>query len=210
MNKYLKIFILSAKCNLSFASVVMSIIKYLFYFILLVFIISNSSMFSGSPNDRLYFVSGIYLLIMFMYKCFYENALFVRYLVITDNLERVLIKPINPLFRILVEKIDITVLLVMIPTLIGILSFDSFKYSLLIFSGLVISFSIFILVLSLLLITSGKMPIEKLLLVLFLIGFIGLLSGFEIFLIAIFSIILLFFSIRLWNFALTKYTSASS
>lgn len=210
MDKYLKILVLSAKRQFSFLSVVISIVKYLFVYVLLFFVISNVSMFSGSTNDRLYFISGIYLLIIFLYKFFYENALFVRYLMITDSFERISTKPINSLFRISIENMDFTILIIAIPIFIGTLSFESFKYPLLILSGLIISISVYITVLSLLLLTSGKISIEKLLLSLFLIGFIGLSSGFEIFLIVIFSILFLFISIKLWNFALIKYTGASS
>jgi ABC-type uncharacterized transport system permease subunit len=61
-----------------------------------------------------------------------------------------------------------------------------------------------------LLLTLGKIPIEKLLLSLFLIGFIGVSGTFGILSITAFSILILFISIRVWNFALRKYTSASS
>jgi ABC-type uncharacterized transport system permease subunit len=167
-------------------------------------------MFSGSSNGKLYFISGIYLLVILLYRYFYENALIVRYLVITDGFERILTKPINPLFKILVEKIDTTALLMGTLIFVEVLAFDPSKYLLLILSGLIVSFSVFILVLSLLLLTLGKIPIEKLLLSLFLIGFIGVSGTFGILSITAFSILILFISIRVWNFALRKYTSASS
>jgi len=210
MKKYLKIFILSAESHLSLSSAIRSLFEYSFYFILLVLIFKNASMFSGSSNGKLYFISGIYLLVILLYRYFYENALIVRYLVITDGFERILTKPINPLFKILVEKIDTTALLMGTLIFVEVLAFDPSKYLLLILSGLIVSFSVFILVLSLLLLTLGKIPIEKLLLSLFLIGFIGVSGTFGILSITAFSILILFISIRVWNFALRKYTSASS
>lgn len=210
MKKYLKIFVLSAKSQLSFSSAVKSFFESSLYFILLVFVFSNASMFSGYSNDKLYFISEIYLLVILLYKYFYENALIVRYLVITDCLERILTKPINPLFRILVEKINMTDMLIGMSVFVGILFFNPSKYLFLVFSGLIISFAIFIIVLSLLLITSGKLPMERILIGLFLIGFLGLAGILNAMLILLFSVFLLVLSIRFWNYALTKYTSASS
>jgi ABC-type uncharacterized transport system permease subunit len=210
MKKYLKIFMLSAESHLSFSFVIKSLFEYSLYFILLFFISGKISMFSGSPNGKLYFISGVYLLVILLYKYFYENALVVRYLVITDSFERILTKPINPLFKIFTEKIDIIALLSGAATLIGILAFDPSKYSLLILDGLFISFSVFIAVISLLLFTRGNVPFEKLLLILFLIGFIGTSSILGVLTITVFSILFLFISVRLWNSALTKYTSVGS
>lgn len=201
---------LSAKNYLTFPAAVKSIFEYLVYFFLLFFVFRSTAIFSGSSNADLYSISGMYLLIIFLYKYFYENALVVRYLMITDSFERILIKPVNPLFRILVEKIDTAGLALFVSIFIGILAASPSRYLLLMFSGLVVSFSVFVLVLSLLLLTSGKLPVEKLLLGLFLIGFLGFANTPGIFATAALSIVFLIVSIRLWNFALRKYTSTGS
>ncbi len=208
--KYLKVFSILIKNNISFPQIVKDITQYLIYFILLNIIFTNIRYFSNYSNINLSLIAGGYILIILMHKYFYENALIFRYLLITDNFGIILLKPINSLLRLLVNKIDFVgfILLILIST--TIVYFGSFGYLLLIFSGLIISLSIFIFVLSILLISSGKFPWEKLLLSLFLIGFLGLVNIVGLCLVFLLSIILLIFSIKFWKHAITRYTSASS
>lgn len=208
--KYLKIISLVLKNFFSLELVAKGVLEYGFYFIVLIFVFKNVSHFSSYTYSDLNLTSAIYLLSIFLYKFFNENALIFRYLLISGNFDLILIKPINPLFRILINKMDVSGLIVSLALIFVSGYFGTFPNLLTVLTGLIISVSVFIFVVSLLLKTRGVIPFEKLLISLFLIGFVGIngmVSGLPI---LFASILLLFVSIKLWNYVLKNYAGFNS
>lgn len=207
--KYLKIISLVLKNFFSLELVAKGIFEYGFYFIILIFAFKNVSYFSSYTYSDLNLISAIYLLSIFLYKFFNENALIFRYMLISGNFDLVLVKPINPLFRILINKVDVAGLIVSLILVFVTGYFGTLPNPLTVLASLIIEVSMFIFVISLLLKTQGRVPFEKLLILLFLIGFIGIngtVSGLPILFVLI---LLLFISIKFWNYSLTKYSGTN-
>ncbi len=209
MKKYLKILSLKSKHNISILFI-KNVFEYGVYFILLNTLFNNLKYFSAFSTSQINIIVAIYVLILFVYKFFYETAQIFRYLVITSNFDLELLKPINPLFTILTSALDFPNLIIGISFLATVMYLNLSQNIILVISFLIFSISVFISVLSLLLITYGKFSFEKILLILFLGGFIWDKNASGAILTFLFSVFLLFFSIKFWNFALTKYTNASS
>lgn len=203
--KYLKILTLLIKNSISLKTVMFGIFEYGFYFILLNFLFKNISLFSNYSYIKINSISAIYLLTIYLYKYFLENTLIFRYLIITGNFDSFLITPINPLFRILVNKVDIVGLVTALTLSIFTLFWGYLPNLIPIIGSLVLSISVFIFVLALLLKTSGKIPFEKLLVLIFVIGLIGISGTISGPLILIASIIFLIISFRFWNLIISKY-----
>ena len=207
--KYLKVFILSIRNNTSLIFVIKNIFECFIYFFLLDIVFKNIRFFPNHSNTELYLLSAVYLLIIFLYKFFNEKVLLLRYLIVTDNTHLILLKPINPLYKILIDHLNFVTVAIII-LLIVIAPLYSLSNIILIISGIIISLTLFVFVLSLSLITNGELPLEKLLLLLFLLGFFEYCNLLDAALVFIISIVLLFASFRFWKFTLTKYTSVNS
>lgn len=210
IKKYLKIFSLSARSNISVTLLIKSILEYVLYFVVINFVLGNVRYFSGYSSYELNIISGVYVLLFLSYRFLYKNALIFRYLVVTRNFDLVLLKPVNSVFKLLTNKIDFEDLVVGTLLFLTLIYFAPFPYVVLVISGIAISLTIFITTISLLLITSGELPMENFLLTLFLIGFLGLVNMMGALVSILLALLLLFLSIQLWNYALTKYTNASN
>ncbi len=208
--KYLKIFAQIFKSSFSLELIAKGFFEYGFYFGLLNFVFKNISLFLNYPYRDLNLISSIYLLSIWLYKFFLENALVFRYLLISGNFDLVLSKPINPLFRLMINKIDFVGLEIAILLILITGSFGNIPNLIQVVAGIIASVTVFILVLALLLKSSGGVPFERLLIIVFLIGLLGLGNVFSGPPVLLASILLFFASLKFWNFALTKYTSASS
>lgn len=207
--KYFKIISLAIKNFLTLELVAKAILEYGLYFVLFSFVLKNVSYFSNYSYFELNSISGIYLIFIYLYKYFLENSLIFRYMLISGNFDLVLTRPINPMFRILINKVDFAGLIVVLALAIATGFFGVFLNPIPIFSGLVFSISIYIIVQTLLLKTLGNIPFEKLLLSIFLAGFLGISNQNLQLPILFISILLLFIFLKFWNYSLTKYTGTN-
>lgn len=208
--KYLKIVALLIKNFFSIELVAKGILEYGFYFIFLIFVFKNLSYFSSYSYSDINIISAIYLIYIYLYKFFLENTLIFRYLLISGNFDLILVKPIDPIFRILINKVDVVGFFVSFVLIAATAYFGNLPNLLNITACLIISVSVFILVVSLLLKTQGKIPFERLLLLIFPIGIVGIsgkISGLPILFV---SILLLLISIKFWNYLLKNYVSSNS
>lgn len=197
---YIKIWLLDSKKNMSYFSVFEKIIEYLIYFVLLNLVINNI------------YLSLILLYLIIFVKYIYKNIYILKQLINTNDFIYILLKPVNPIFRILIygaNPIDLIVSILII--IIFCASFPS--KLLLVFGVLIILFALHLLVLSLTLFINNKLPIEKILpivifsflLAIFNNSLIGLTSLMGILSILLFAISLLFLSFKLWNYLLKNF-----
>lgn len=205
MNSYyiqlLKLFSFKIKNNFKLFYIIENLIEYLVYFIFISVIFKN------------YYVSLILLFLIIFTKYVYRNILILKSLIISHNFEYLIIKPINPLCQILADGSNlIDLFLEVIIFLIFIISFP--KYILIYMSTIIILFSIYFLVISSLLFTYNKFSIEKMFSVIVLLfitviiysnSYVGLLSLPSQISSFLFSISLLFLSIKLWDHSLKKF-----
>lgn len=207
--KYFKIISLAIKNFLTLELVAKAILEYGLYLVLFSFVLKNVTYFSNYPYFELNSISGMYLIFIYLYKYFLENSLIFRYMLISGNFDLVLTRPINPMFRILINKVDFAGLIVVLALAITTGFFGVFPNPIPIFSALTLSVSIYIFVQTLLLKTLGKVAFEKLLLSIFLAGLFGISSQNLQLPILFISILLLFISLKFWNYSLTKYTGTN-
>lgn len=205
--KYLKVISLGIKNSLSLEGVIMALLEYGLYFVFLVFIFKNISIFTDTSTANLNVSAAIYLLFIYLYKLFLENVLVFRYLLVSDNFDLLSLKPLNTFFRLMLSKTDIIGLVVSLAMVVATLSFGGFPNLVPIFVSLILALTLFILVLVFLLQTNGRIAFEKLLLFIFPIGLIGVgevVDGLPILLV---SILFLAISVKFWSFALSRYAS---
>ena len=197
---YIKIWLLDSKKNMSYLSFFEKIIEYLIYFVLLNLVLNNI------------YLSLILLFLIIFVKYIYKNIYILKQLINTNDFIYILLKPVNPIFRILIygaNPIDLIVSILII--IIFCASFPS--KLLLVFGVLIILFALYLLVLSLTLFINYKLPIEKILpivifsflLAIFNNSLIGLTSLMGILSILLFAISLLFLSFKLWNYLLKNF-----
>lgn len=197
---YIKIWLLDSKKNMSYLSVFENMIEYLIYFVLLNLVLNNI------------YLSLILLFLIIFVKYIYKNIYILKQLINTNDFIYILLKPVNPIFRILIYGANpIDLILSILIIIIFCASFPS--KLLLVFGVLTILFALHLLVLSLTLFTNYKLPIEKILpIVIFSFLFaifnnslIGLNSLMGLLSILLFAISLLFLSFKLWNYLLKNF-----
>ncbi len=226
------------------------IIRYIFYFSFLYLLLKNVKYLAGYDSNQVLFFSATYLLVDVVSQFFFRHVYSFRPLVVTGDLDLILLKPMNPLFRSLMGAPD-AIDFITIPPIIAVVVYlgsllnpsliHVSYYLLLVLNGLIISMSFHILVLSFGIITlevdhlvmifrdlvsMGRLPVDiykeplkGVLTFLIPVGvmitlpakaLMGLVSPLGIISSLMFGTAFLFLSLRFWNFALKKYTSASS
>jgi len=197
---YFKIWLSDSKKSLSYFSIFEKVIEYSIYFVTLNLVLNN-----------IYLSLTLLFLIIFV-KYVYINIYILKQLINSNDFIYLLLKPINPIFRILIygtNLIDLVLSLLII--IIFCISFPS--KLLLVFGVLTILFALHVFVLSITLFMNYKLPTEKLLLLL-VIGLLpvilnnsllGLASLMGILSTLLFAISFLFLSFKLWNYRLKNF-----
>lgn len=226
------------------------IIRYIFYFAFLYFLVSKTNGFLGFTPTQLLFFTSTYVLIDTLAQFFFRSTYSFRPLIISGDFDLVLAKPVNALFRSLLggpDPMDFVTIppLIFVTVYLGsLLSPDfihSFYYLLLLINGIVIAAAFHIAVLSFGIITlevdhmvmvyrdltsMGRLPVDiykeplkSILTFIVPVGvmitipakaLMGLISPIGVISSLVFGAALLMLSFKFWNFALKKYTSASS
>ena len=226
------------------------IFRFFFFVTFLYFLVTGSNGLAGySTTQVLFFVltfSVIDIISQFLFREVYK----FRPMVVSGDLDLVLAKPINPLFRIVLGGADVIDLITIPPVIIATIYVGSFLapgvgnvilYILMIINSLLISLAFHILVVSMAVITLevdhtvmifrdlsrlGTIPIDVFKeplrgFITFVVpigimlsfpakAFFGVLS-FNLVLVSFaFGITSVFLTMKFWNFAIKKYTSASS
>lgn len=226
------------------------VVRYLFYFGFLYFLVNKTNGLAGYTSYQTLFFTATYTLVDTLGQFLFRSVYTFRQLITSGDFDLILAKPVNPLFRSLVGGPDPMDLITIPPILGVVLYLGSFLdpsfisiivYILLICNAILISMSIHIFVLSFGVITleidhtimifrdfssMGRMPIDiykeplkSFLTFIVPIGLLftvpakalmGLISPVAIFLSIFFGFVLFISSLKFWQFALKKYTSASS
>lgn len=259
INKYLRVYTKMAKNAFKVWTIKKSgliifllgkTVRYSFYFGFLYFLVKNTKGFAGFSGNQILFFSATYILIDTIAQFLFRAVYSFRPLVVSGDLDLILLKPINPLFRCLmgapdfVDLITIPPIIAIVAYLASLLNFSLLHttfYILLVLNGLVIAMALHIAVLSLGIITleidhtimvyrdlisMGRLPIDiykeplksiltfvvpvGLMITIPAKAIMGLISPIGVLSSLVFGISLLFLSLQFWNFALKKYTSASS
>lgn len=95
------------------------IVRYIFYFGFLYFLVKQTNGLAGYESNQVLFFTATYVLIDTLAQFFFRSVYSFRPLVVTGDLDLVLIKPVNPLFRVLMGGPD-PVDLITIPPIIAI------------------------------------------------------------------------------------------
>lgn len=227
------------------------ILRFGFFIIFLLTIFTQTKILHQYDVNQTVFFFLTFNLIDTVTQLFFREAYRFRPLVVSGDLDLVLVKPMNPLFRALAGGADPLDLFMLIPylgaitflaTKIGNLSFLNIGlYLLLLLNGFLIATGFYILVLALAIVTTevdhaimiyrdltsmGRVPIDiyhqPLRSILTFVIPVGIMMTFPakalmgllspIFIILAIPVGLIFFqlSLRVWQYALTSYASASS
>lgn len=226
------------------------VIRYIFYFAFLYFLVSKTNGFLGFSSTQLLFFTSTYVLIDTLAQFFFRSTYSFRPLIVSGDFDLVLTKPANALFRSLMGGPDPMDLLTIPPLIFvtvylgSLLSPDflhSFYYFVLLINGIVIAAAFHIAVLSFGIVTlevdhmvmvyrdltsMGRLPVDiykeplkSILTFIVPVGvmvtipakaLMGLISPIGVISTLVFGAALLMLSFKFWNFALKKYTSASS
>lgn len=226
------------------------IIRFIFFGFFIAFLVNGTGSIAGyNLNQALFFYLTFFLLDTVSQFLFREVYKF-RQQIVTGSFDLVLVKPINPLFRVLLGGADAIDLLTLIPLVVLVTHYGSLlspsiwhvaSYIILVLNGLVISAAFHIAVLSFGILTLEidhtvmifrdmqslarfpvdiyKEPLKNILTYIIPIGLMittpakslmGLVSPFGVLVFSFSGALALFLSLKFWNFALKKYTSASS
>lgn len=138
------------------------IVRYTFYFGFLIFLVKSTNSFAGYSGNQILFFTATYVLIDTLAQFLFRSVYSFRPLVVSGDLDLVLVKPINPLFRSLLGGADL-VDLITLPVIIGVVVYIGSLlspsilhiayYIILVVNGIVISAAFHIAVLSLGIIT---------------------------------------------------------
>jgi ABC-2 type transport system permease protein len=259
INYYLKIWLLMAKNSIyawmskkETVAIFLfgKMVRYIFYFGFLYFLVSKSNGILGFSANQALFFTATYTLVDTLGQFFFRSVYTFRQFVVTGDFDLVLTRPINALFRSVaggpdpIDLITIPPIIAVVvyigsllnPTLIGVV-----YYLILVINALMISLSVHIFILGTGIITltvdqlviifrdfssMGRFPIDiykeplKSVLtfvvpvgIMFTIpakAILGLVSPIGVLSSVVFGIALFILSLKYWQFALKKYTSASS
>ncbi|KKQ26331.1 MAG: hypothetical protein US62_C0007G0003 [Candidatus Woesebacteria bacterium GW2011_GWA1_37_8] len=226
------------------------IFRFTFFIIFLYFLVSGSKGLAGYNTNQIIFFFLSFNVIDITSQFLFREVYRFRTLVVSGDLDLILTKPINPLFRILFGGADVIDLITIPPVVaatiymgakLGPSAVSVFLYILLIINSLLISTAFHILVVSMAIITLEidhtvmifrdlsrlgtvpidvfKQPLRGFITYVVPIGimlsfpakaFLGLLDWNSVIVSFVFGITSIFMTLRFWNFAIKKYTSASS
>ena len=256
---YFKIWLLMAKNallgwsinrNVFFVFLLGKIIRYVSYFGFLYFLVKGSGGFLGYGQNQVLFITATFLFVDTVAQFFFRSVYTFRQIVVSGDLDLILVKPVNALFRVLLggpDPIDfvtippIAIILIWIGSSMSPNTFQVITYILLLVNAILISAAFHIFVLGVGVITLEidylimvyrdlssmgrfpidiyKQPLKAALTFVVPIGLMvtipakalnGSLSYLGFFATLAGGVTLLILSLKFWNYALTKYTSASS
>lgn len=236
--------------NLLIMFLVGKVVRYVFYFGFLYFLVAKTGGLAGFSSTQVLFFTSTYILVDTLAQFFFRSVYSFRPLVISGDLDLILLKPVKPLFRILLggpDPIDFVTIppLIFVTWYLGSLLSPSILHSafymLLVLNGLIVAAAFHIAVLALGIITleidhtimvyrdltsMGRLPIDiykeplkSILTFVVPVGvmvtipakaLMGLVSPVGVISSIIFGGALLMLSLQYWQYALKKYTSASS
>jgi ABC-2 type transport system permease protein len=226
------------------------LLRFFFVLFLIVFLLKGIKVLAGYNLDQTIFFFLVFNFIDTVSQFLFRETYRFRRLVVTGDLDLVLVKPINPLFRCLMGGADL-IDLTTIPFLVGAMVIIGAKFSpaplaiglfvILLINGLLIATAFYISVMALGIITTEvdhtimiyrdlsslgrfpvdiyKQPLQTIITYFIPIGIMisfpakalmGMLSFWGVIFSLVVGVGALFVSIRFWNFALKKYSSASS
>jgi ABC-2 type transport system permease protein len=226
------------------------ILRFVFFTLFLVFLVKGTSTLAGYTETQVVFFFLTFNLIDVLAQFLFREVYRFRPLVVSGDLDLVLVKPVNVLFRVLMGGADVIDLITIPPLIIAVyyvarLLSPSMLHAtfclLLILNGLLIATAFHIAVLGLGIITFEvdhtimiyrdlvslgrfpvdiyKEPIRSVLTYLIPVGIMvtlpakalmGLASFWGIFASFVLGVVGIFLATRFWNFALKRYSSASS
>ena len=91
------------------------VVRYTFYFAFLFFLVKNTNGFAGFSGNQILFFVATYLLIDTLAQFLFRSVYNFRPLVVSGDLDLVLLKPINTLFRSLLGGTDLIDLITIPP-----------------------------------------------------------------------------------------------
>lgn len=226
------------------------IIRFIVFGAFILFLLQGTKTLAGyNLNQALFFYLTFFLIDTTSQFLFREVYRFRPY-IISGSFDLILLKPMNPLFRVLMGGADAIDLLTLPPLIYLVFHFGSLLspsvlhttyYILLVINGLILAAAFHVAVLAFGIITLEidhtvmifrdleslarfpidiyKQPLQGIITYFIPIGlmitipakaFLGLLTPGGVAASLGFGILVIFLSLRFWNFALTKYTSASS
>lgn len=226
------------------------IVRYIFYFGFLYFLVKESNGILGYSPEQTLFFTATYSLIDTLGQFFFRNVYTFKQQVVSGDFDLILVKPVNPLFRSVAggpDGIDLLTIppIILVTIYIGSLlnptAIDVFYYFILILNALIISLSIHILILATGIITFSvdhliiifrdfssmarlpidvyKEPLKTFLMFVVPVGIMftvpsksmmNLVSPLGVISSLLFGVVFFILSNKYWQFALKKYTSASS
>ncbi len=226
------------------------ILRFIFFLMVLYMIVTKTNTLAGYTLTQTFVFYLTFNLIDTLTQLLFRDVYRFRFLIVSGDFDLILIKPINPLFRILLGGADPMDLLISIPYIILLIIFllkvkftfiALLTYVLLIVNGMFISTAFHIFVLALGILTTEidhvimiyrdisemvrfpldiyREPLRGLITFVIPVGIMmsfppkalfGSLSVPLILIAFVIGILFLILSYRLWRFALSKYTSASS
>lgn len=259
MKKYLKIWWMMSRNSFSMVvtqklsfSIFMigKILRFGLFFMFLFFLLQGTKSLAGYTGNQAIFFFLTFNLIDTVVQFFFREVYRFRPMVVKGDFDYVLVKPLSPLFRVLMGGADVIDFVTIPPQLIAVIYVGSLLnptllstlyFVLLFINGFLIATSFHIIVLSMGIITLEidhsvmiyrdltslgrfpidiyKQPLQGFLTYIIPVGVIvtlpakalmglvsiqGIIGAFAL------GLIFIFISLRFWNYALTKYTSASS
>lgn len=226
------------------------VFRFTFFFLFLFFLLKGTGNLAGYGVNQIIFFFLTFNLIDVITQFLFRNVYSFRPMIIKGELDLVLVKPINSLFRVLMGGADI-IDLITIPPLAALTIFygvslhptllEVLIYLVLLVNGFLIATAFYIAILALAIVTLeidhavmiyrditnlGRLPVDiykeplrGFLTYLIPVGIImtlpgkammGLVTTGGVVIAILIGILSIFLALRFWNFALTKYTSASS
>ena len=226
------------------------VLRFIFFFSFIYFLLIGTKNLAGYSLNQTLFFFLTFNLIDVVSQFFFREVYRFRPLIVSGDLDLVLVKPQNALFRVLLGGADIIDLLTIPPLIFAVFWFgrtlhpdlySAILYVFMIINGLIVSAAFHISVLSFGIITFEvdnivliyrdleslarfpidiyKEPLKSLLTYFLPIGvmitfpakaLMGLISPSGVLISFLTGTLCIFASLKLWNYALKKYTSASS
>lgn len=226
------------------------ILRFGFFVAFIVYLLKGTGVLAGYTLNQTLFFFLTFNLVDALTQFLFREVYRFRPLVVSGDLDLILVKPVNPLFRVLMGGADVIDLITLpflfaavyyVGSLLGPTPIQIIAYFLLVANGLLIATAFHILVLGLVIITLEidhtimiyrdivnlgrfpidiyKQPVRTLIMYFIPVGVmitfpakvvIGILSLQGILISLVLGAGFLVVSLKFWNFAMTKYTSASS
>ncbi len=226
------------------------VLRFTFFIAFLYFLVIGASDIAGYSTNQVLFFFLTFNLVDILAQFLFREVYRFRTYVVSGDFDLILLKPLNPLFRVLFGGADIIDLITLPPIVFAIWfvgrqiaqgPLEILLYVALVLNGLLISAAFHIVVLAAGIITYEidhsvmifrdltklatlpidiyKEPLRSILTYFIPLGImisvpvkalIGIVNPLSVTLSFLIGILAIIFALRFWNFALTKYTSASS